>query len=380
MGPRLVLFAGAPEAASLKWDESELLTSFIAPIARFAGLEADAISLSPDGTGASFQPPAWRSLPLERRPFETGFTQSFAQDRDYTQVPQAQGWLGHSQGTSFFNISQVDSLREGESPLQATGSFASGQSVEQVLSQFYEESYARHADVASSQIAPASEASTSFTHSEPSLDSLDSFPNTSASIQDVPIVGHLSNLQDIPNATYLNSIQPQTMTVNLIIGVISIQSPRSIKTRRGAHVELVEVLVGDETKSGFGINFWLSSQSPSSENSMKSILESLRPQDVILVKNVALSSFQNKVYGQSLRKDMTKVYLLYRNRIDRSDTRGCYSAADLVSREQPSLQVEKTRRVREWVFKFVGLGIGGSRKRNTRASDIAPEVLPDDTQ
>lgn len=378
------MFAGAPDAASLVWDESDLLDSFIEPIARFAGLERENTPLTPDLTKASLQPPAWRSLPLERKPLKTGFTQSFNEKQGYSQIPQAQGWLqdSASRGASFFTTSQIDSLNEEVSQEQATESFDSVKSVELILSQFYEESYARHEDIPSSQIAPTSDVGTSFGSTEFSSDSFGSLAHLGAEPKDIPIAGHLSNLKDIPNAAYLNSIQPQTMTVNIIIGIISILQPRAIKTRRGANVELVEILVGDETKSGFGINFWLSSQPPSGENNIKSFLESLRPQDVILVKNVALSSFRNKVYGQSLRKDLTKVYLLYRNRIDKADVRGCYSAADLTSGERPNPQVEKTRRVREWVFKFVGLGVaaGMKGKGQGRMVDVGREVLPDDTQ
>jgi hypothetical protein len=177
---------------------------------------------------------------------------------------------------------------------------------------------------------------------------------------------------------YLNSIHPQTMTVNLIIGIISIPEPRAIKTRRGAPVELIEVLAGDETKSGFGINFWLSS-SQSAQGDMRSLLSGLRPRDVVLIRNVALSSFRGKVYGQSLRKDMTKVHLLYRNRVDKNDVGGCYSAADLAVDEPAPPQVERTRRVREWVLKFVGAGTA-QQKGKGRAFEAVKEVLPPDTQ
>lgn len=378
------MFAGAPEAASLKWDESDLLDSFIEPIARFAGLERENNPLTPDLSKASLQPPAWRSLPLERKPLKAGFTQSSNEKLGYSQIPPAQGWLqdSASRGASFFTTSQAESLIEEVSHEHAAGSFDSIKSVELVLSQFYEESYAKHEDIPSSQIAPASDVGTSFGSTEFSFDSFDSLAHPGTGPKDVPTIGHLSNLKDIPNAAYLNSIQPQTMTVNLIIGIISIPQPRAIKTRRGASVELIEILVGDETKSGFGINFWLSSKSQPGGDSMKSALENLRPQDVILVKNVALSSFRDKVYGQSLRKDMTKVYLLYRNRIDKTDVRGCYNAADLAPGEHTSPQVEKTRRVREWVFKFVGLGVGAGARGEGKGKivDVAREVLPDDTQ
>ena len=86
-------------------------------------------------------------------------------------------------------------------------------------------------------------------------------------------------------------------------------------------MELIEVLAGDEIKSGFTVNFWLSSPQ-SADGDTRSVLSGLRPQDVVLMRNVALSSFRGMVYGQSLRKEMTKVHLLYRDRIDRTDVGG----------------------------------------------------------
>ncbi|KAH9216398.1 hypothetical protein DL95DRAFT_363323 [Leptodontidium sp. 2 PMI_412] len=370
MAPGLVFFTGAPSASSLNWDQDDLLHTFIDPIARFAGLTADSAS-------APSSHPQWRYLPLDRQHLTTGFTQpeSFNQHQLFTGYSQS-----HEAGeTSFFTASQVESEFFHSQP--PDDSFSSTQaSISQVLSQFYEESYARHEDVPSSQIAPASEGPASFTSDEFSFNSasFDSLFGNSGQKKEVPIAGHLTNLKDIPKAPYLNSIQPQTMTVNLIVGIISMPQPRAIKTRRGADVSLVEVLVGDETRSGFGVNFWLSASQPA-EGDMKTVLEGLRPQDVVLIRNAALNSFRGKVYGQSLRKEMTKVHLLYRNRVDRTDVGGFYRAGELVAKEGIHPQVEKTRRVREWVFKFVGVGAVKSKGKG-KAFEAVDETLPPDTQ
>jgi hypothetical protein len=375
MASRLLMFVGAPEASSLDWQEAGLLNSFSDPIARFAGLDnrhtnQDVAPITPGLTSASSTHPSWRSLPLERQHLTTGLTQSF--DRYHL-------FAGISQGESFFVASQINSFVEEQSqaPIQESQAL-SLESTEEVLSQFYEESYARHEDIQSSQIAPASDISASYTSDEFSSSSFDSPSRPFGGRKDIPVAGHLSNLKDLPNAVHLNSIHPQTMTANLIVGIISIPAPRSIKTRRGAPVELIEVLVGDETKSGFGVNFWLSS-SQSAEGSMSSALSRLRPRDVVLMRNVALSSFRGKVYGQSLRKEMTKVHLLYRNRVDKSDVGGCYSATDLAVGNHAPQQVEKTRKVREWVLKFVGVGAEPPKGKG-RALEVLKEVLPPDTQ
>jgi hypothetical protein len=362
MAPKILIFTGAPLSAALDWDESNLVKTFCEPVARFAGLELEQNrSFVPATAETALDNPSWRSIPLERRHLATGLSQIHTDGQDY-------------QGAAFFTASDIDSfIEELSQPHFGESQASSLETVEQVLSQFYEQSYAIHEDIPSSEIA-ATATDTSFYSNETSSH-WSSVESTVSRVKDVPNAGHLTNLKDMPKAGHLNSIHPQTMTVNLIVGIISIPPPRSIKTRRGADVDLIEVLVGDETKSGFAINFWLSSVQPAAGD-MRSTLSGLRPQDVVLVRNVALSSFRGKVYGQSLRKEMTKVHLLYRNRIDRTDAAGCYSAADLATGTVHP-QVEKTRSVREWVLRFVGAGL---RPRAKGRVEAVREVLPPDTQ
>lgn len=362
MSPGLLLFTGAPDANTLSWEPSGLINNFSEPFFRFARLyERRSIASEPSLS----EEPAWRSIPLARQHLATGHSQNH-------------DWQNEYQDTEFFT---ADSFVENMSqPSTEESQRSIAPLTDQVLSQFYEQSYAVHEDISSSQLATASGLSSSV-YSETSFGATDSlYGSQSHSMlrkQDIPDAGHLSNLKDIPNAAYLNSIEPQTMTVNLIVGIISLPPPRAIKTRRGADVELIEVLVGDETKSGFGVNFWLSASQSDMTGDLRKVLSSLRPQDVVLLRNVALNSFRGKVYGQSLRKSMTKVHLLYRSRIDKSDVRGCYSAADLSPGENLQPQIEKTRSVREWVLRFVGVG---ARRQSKRQIEAIKETLPPDTQ
>jgi hypothetical protein len=369
MAPKILVFAGAPLSAALDWDESNLIDSFCEPIAQFAGLDREQDASFVPATAeitTSLHNPSWRSIPLERRHLATGLSQTHTHGHDY-------------QGAAFFTASDIDSfIEELSQPHYGEIQASTLEIVEQVGSQFYEQSYAIHEDLTSSQIAATPDTASSLYSNETSSygSSVESTPFSRA---DIPNAGQVANLKDLPNATYLNSIHPQTMTVNLIIGIISIPPPRSIKTRRGDDVELVEILAGDETKSGFAINFWLSS-SQSADGDMRSVLSGLRPQDVVLMRNVALSSFRGKVYGQSLRKDVTKLHLLYRNRFDKADVGGCYSAADLGDgTTNLQLQVQKTKSVREWVLRFVENGHGPKSKATGRVEAVREE-LPPDTQ
>ena len=265
---------------------------------------------------------------------------------------------------------------------------------------------ALHDDLPTSQIAPAGTEEASLEGKESGLSTSfgtaslgptqdESFLST-AEKRPVPNAGQITSLDRLPNEAYLKSISPQTMSITIICGIISISPPRSIITRHGSTVEIVEMLIGDDRKSGFGINFWLPSSR--TKSNLRESLQDLRPQDIILVRNIALSSFKGKVYGQSLRREMTKVDLLYRNRIDRTDRAGCYSIKDLggsdraTQESQTHPQVLKTKKVRDWVLRFVGggpavvrtadAGRGGKRgiKRTREVAGLDVGEMPPDTQ
>lgn len=352
MAGKVIILAGAPESSKLDWNTAGLLNEFQESVARFAGIDTNIPEPPPN-------PPAqdvavWRSLSLNKEQVHTGLTQQYASFAFYG------GPSGSIASTApeFFTTDMV--------------SFNPSQDDDEhnpILSQFYEHSIAIHQEVPSSQLLledGISDQAESFV-----TDASTSFMSDNASQQSSvkePLAfrgsSHHTDLKDIPSIAHLERILPQTMSVNIIAGIISISQPRMIKTRWGAK-HLVEVLVGDETKAGFAITYWLLADDVS-----KSPLAGIRPGDIVLMQNVGLSVFMKKVYGSSLRKDITKVNLLFRMKLDARDMGGYYSTSDLGSSvrrssrrrlqhstpKQPNLQLEKTRRVREWVLNFVGHG------------------------
>ncbi|KAI9877165.1 MAG: mannose-1-phosphate guanyltransferase [Pleopsidium flavum] len=304
---------------------------------------------------------------MERQHLPTGFSQLGRI------VPEQRGIPAPDDvATSFFSTSGPSFGSVEASIDDEARSSSSDKTDEEILSQFYEHSFAVHENIASSQIdvqevssqegADLSVAITS-TSCLTSTSSSYSFGSPASPVVDknsIPISGRLSDLADIPNASYLHSISPQTMTVDLIVGIISIPAPRFIKTRRGGReMELVEMLVGDETKAGFAINFWLpplhdAKGRPRAESNLKKELESSRPGDIVSTINVALSSFRGKVYGQSLRKDMTKLGLLYRSMDNLEDTANHNETIHSMDAHKKHPQVAKAKRVKEWVMQFVG--------------------------
>lgn len=385
MPGKVLILTGAPESRRLDWADSNLLTTFQTSIAQFALLQP-ACSPSQSDTGTQKDHPdeslldlaVWRSLPLQRTHIHTGFSQQH--DLHFVgRFPSSADFLTTAD-ISFKAISQSSTQEESEE-------------CSRLLAEFYKHSLAVHDDLASSQLVPPGSSTEEIT-GDVSVDETTSFDadDSLASREDEddgtsfltregnspvlpktplkPAWGvrgadhRLSDLQDIPSAKVLLSLMPQTVTVNLIVCIISIAAPRMVETRYGHTSTLVEVIVGDETKSGFSVTFWLSRKTFNGDKTENGVLAGLRRQDIVLMQNVALNVFRNKVYGGSLRRDMTKVHLLFRGRLaDEEDVGGYYSRTDLArvgkirdNQQQRQPQLEKTKRVREWVLDFVGGG------------------------
>ncbi|KAJ2998403.1 hypothetical protein NUW58_g328 [Xylaria curta] len=363
MPRKVIILAGAPEGHTLDWTVPSLLDHFLDPIASFARLESQPEPLPGEPGFLSTPDPAiWRSIPLHRERLPTGFSQTHALAHLYQGSPEF-----------FTTVSRS---------FDTTSDLSEDELGQQIIDQFYDHSVAIHGDIPSSQLPPTGSSITD----DSSFDITDnvSEETTQPDISAIELrgfreneVGHLSDLEDLPDAKYLLSILPQTMTVNLIVGIISIAEPRIVRTRWGATKSLVELLVGDNTKSGFSVTFWMSAE-PSETNAL---VRSLRRQDVVLLRNVALSVFMKKVHGHSLRKGHTKISLLHRRRLDKDDIGGIYSMRDVSSITRAHPQLVKTRKVWEWLLHFVGDGGTSLGKKKHNGKLIKRwDLPPDDTQ
>lgn len=396
---KTIFFTGAPLPGEVRDDlvrdsqdgGSKPLISFSRSIKQFCRLkEAGTAEDFGQGTPSSRAAPgaAWHSLHLEGEHLRTGYSQGLGYQEGY-------------QGNAAYYAAEDPTFlsTQGETSFRSSDARSTQAALEDTKIQFYEHSLALHDDPPTSQIDPAGSENATLEGEESGFST--SFGTTSlrptqdesllseAEKRPVPIAGQITNLDRLPSEAYLKSISPQTMSITIVCGIISVSPPRSITTRHGSTVEIIEMLVGDDHKSGFGINFWL--PSPRQKSALRDALQDLRPQDIILVRNIALSSFKGKVYGQSLRKEMTKVDLLYRTRIDRTDRAGCYSIRDLSANDDSQMhpQVLKTTRVRDWVLRFVGSGPAVGRregetmrgvKRTRQVAGLGVGEMPPDTQ
>ncbi|KAL2162061.1 hypothetical protein VTH06DRAFT_7846 [Thermothelomyces fergusii] len=353
---KILIFTGAPENCALDWSAGGLLTEFEETIARFAGLHPEH---RPPSATPTPKHAAWRSLPLANARIGTGLSQHY-------------GAISGDEPDESASESGLEFLDTVTLPL-ASGDDDSEQVT--TLSQFYEHSMAAHDSFTPSQsiLQSAWQETTSFI-SDHTSSILSGKGSQGGPIKEpLAVRGSdlVSDLKNVPSATYLLRIQPQTFTCNLIIGIISISQPRAVKTRWGATKYLVELLVGDETKAGFAITYWL----PSS-NVDDSPLAGLRVKDIILMQNVAFNVYAKKVYGSSVRRNWTRVHLLYRMKLDSRDPGGYYSTSDLAATGNVHPQLDKTKRVRDWVLNFVGR----DTRTNTNRQPRWNQPPADDTQ
>ncbi|KAJ5544944.1 hypothetical protein N7535_006669 [Penicillium sp. DV-2018c] len=346
MSRKNIFLVGAPLSSSLNWDADELLNAPIPPF--------DGSTKSPGELPSLDQSPVrWRVLRS-------------------TSADELDGNYAVYQGydPEFFISYQLaaatDALQENPE--------------DTMLSQFYNHSFAVHEslEATSSGMCIADSTQESSLNEDSAVTS-----STGSDKADIPkpprmlhVPGPLTDLHNLPTARYIQSIAPQTMTVNVIVGVLAIHPPRRIVTRQwGTELDIIELVVGDETRAGFGVNFWLKPEKPSvAKNSEADLLgrsvATLRPRDIVLLSNVGLSTFQNRVYGQSLRRGMTTVELLHRRVVDVTDAVGFYQDRMLDDSSQDNQPILKTRRVRNWIFRFVTDSAGMSH----------PRGLPPDTQ
>ncbi|KAI6874472.1 hypothetical protein KC343_g4697 [Hortaea werneckii] len=426
-----IFLAGAPDSDSLTWDERHLLNQFEPPIQRFLGREAS-LSSTADGDASTLAIPKWRSIP-----FNLNNSTALHTNRDRGESQQGTQFLSflHDASTNYDASHEQDHLA------------------------FLEQSLARLDELESSQITPMLEDETTTTFNSNLDDSLtgeEGTPDLSNSQgaqerlatvarpqhpqtqqhQPFHIIGPISDLRSIPSATHIDSIFPGTMTLNLLCAVISVSPLRTVQLRRrqragitgnpqhpnsdsadAAHAEereLLEILLGDETRAGFSATFWFLPESDAARilishtterrggaggggrpnvwdanedsKTRRQNLLSLRAGDVVLIRNLALSVFKGGVYGQSLRETRGKTGL---GRGNFTDVRVLEeeNGEGFLSSLPPSMRGQvrgKMRRVREWRDGFVGPGV---RAQDGRAGGVdvgggwrEREWLPADTQ
>jgi hypothetical protein len=368
--PSLKFLTGAPVSSALDWSDEGLLNTFSSALQRH--LNHTHSAPPPPPTPTPTQPMSrWRSIPL-------------ATNKTFHQSPVVHRELPLPKITAAPR--QINNLKGDHDD-------------------FLDHSFALEANLQSSQIASHHhsldidpEEATFMTddsvYSTNMDDSDTTFMSTAASVRQDSIpqsavssyrpVGPIMSIKAVPTAEYLQRLQPQTMTVNLLVGIISIAPARTVTTRKGGHdMDIIELTVGDETKAGFTISSWHRAQDSQQrykvEDQSRITLSSLRPQDV------ALSSFRNAVFGQSLNRRATKNATAFTVLHKAHSLRPDSSQRPIF----PRAVENKLERVCDWVSSFVGPSAKckaqseplpqAGHKKKTRSA-LLEEFLPADSQ
>lgn len=323
--PKLLILAGAPSASSLNWS-IPLHNTFTLPISSLLDPDPSSTSPAPSPSASPSSVPAWRSVPLVKVPLRTGFTQK---------TPSSDAL------PSFLNPQFLSS------PSRPFEEELDGDLDEETLSQFYDASLTAHDSFPPSQLNDT-------TFSEYSFSEYSFAPSLEPGIAAPP-----TDLSELRPGT------PDSRPATLLVGIISL-SEKTVQTRFGER-EVVEALVGDDTRSAFQLTFWLGA--PGTTSPLSTSVSGLQIGDVVLVQGVAVGVFRGRVYGQSVRGGMgTRAFLLFRERGDEGT--GHYSWGDMVGRGEVHPQLGKTRRVRRWIR---GIDMDGGH------GDGEEEHMPDDT-
>lgn len=143
---------------------------------------------------------------------------------------------------------------------------------------------------------------------------------------------HLVPLSDLPTASDVDRLMPQTVTVSLLVIALKVDFKCQLRARRtGQRSDLVELSVGDDTQNKFNINIWLKSSVSSSRltntakpslqmDNSRSTINMIKTGDLLLLENIALASWKGCICGQNLRKRIgnieTKIHIVEKKQFD----------------------------------------------------------------
>ncbi|KAG9189970.1 hypothetical protein G6011_06838 [Alternaria panax] len=180
----------------------------------------------------------------------------------------------------------------------------------------------------------------------------------------------ITTLGSLPSAQHLRAIYPQTPTPNFLCAVTATPEQKEVFVRKGEYkMNLWEIIVADDTHSGFKITFWLRPPQDSNnkqnhfQNLLPKTLQGIKVGDILLLRNIALTSFGDTVFGQSLNPTIARA----RTGIDvLTNSGGGGLSAQLGG--LPAPVVETFKRVKKWTKMHIASDTAGSRKRKGSAT------------
>ncbi|KAF1845112.1 uncharacterized protein K460DRAFT_103291 [Cucurbitaria berberidis CBS 394.84] len=294
---RLKTLNGAPLCEYLDFDESSLLD-----VDDCDEFHSPAYHASSEDSTAALK---WRRLTSKHTRLRTGWSQPY--------LPASN--LHHTQPHLSFSIPNIEDATN----IDTTATFDEQPSE---IDGLLRHSFIFHDTLLSSQVVPDTGAedtissssflTTSFGTTVSGLSGPSVVDGNNVALH-VPPMMVVTSLGSLPSAPHLHSIYPQTPARNLLCVLMSNPERREVFVRKGGYkMNLWEVTVADDTHSSFKVTFWIRPPRESNDvqtnaqNLLLQTLEQVKVGDILLLRNIALTSFRDTVYGQSLHPAITR--------------------------------------------------------------------------
>ncbi|CAA9956468.1 hypothetical protein PTMSG1_00076 [Pyrenophora teres f. maculata] len=193
--------------------------------------------------------------------------------------------------------------------------------------------------------------------------------NEQTSILQVPCKMVITSLGSLPSAASLLKMFPQTPTPTFICVLTANPEQREVFVRKGEYKMILwEIIVADDTHTGFKVTFWLrppsepNSKRDSAQHTLLETLRGIKVGDILLLRNIALRPFRNEVFGQSLHQNIIRA----RTRIDVLMRSSGVSVAQLSG--LPAIVTEKFMRVKRFARMHIASDAAGPKKRKKGAT------------
>ncbi|KAI5372585.1 hypothetical protein J4E82_008688 [Alternaria postmessia] len=357
---RLKMLNGAPLRGYLNFDDDKLL-----PVEECRLFDAASSTLS--STNDSTPVIKWRGISYGDSRLRTGWSQPILPDCSPGREMPDLSLANVKESVSFLpeDTTSLESKIAFEDPSLATNSF-----LEQSL-MFHDtllSSKVLPDDMTDRTISSSSFLTTSFGTTPSEFSSPSKVGEHTVNIQ-VPPKMAITPLESLPSAQRLRAIYPQTPTPNFLCAVTATPEQKEVFVRKGGYkMKLWEIIVADDTRSNFKVTFWLRPPRESNneqdhvQNLLLQTLKGIKVGDILLLRNIALTSFGDNVFGQSLNPTIARA----RTSIDVLTKSGAGSSAQLGG--LPAPVAETLKRVKKWAKMHIASDTAGSRKRKGSAA------------
>ncbi|KAI5308341.1 hypothetical protein KEM55_005965, partial [Ascosphaera atra] len=249
---RSIILTGIPSSSSLRWDEDALLRRDEC----WFCLQDERRSREKKQGAERSDEVKWRSIPFQTASGRKREDDGAGDDVDDT-MPPAKTRRKEKDIPHFYEGGTI--LRySGQSLTNITQPLLDTQEAASASAEFYDESIALHEDMDMTDIESSIPPDSGLPSRTPS--SVHESQATPSPVMPPALPGQFTQLSHLARQ-FPPTFTQTPPTVNLIVGILAVYSRRRVATKFGREMDVVEILVGDETvhdaAEGLRVSFWL---------------------------------------------------------------------------------------------------------------------------